>query len=98
MSIRFHLCSADAGWFTQNEKETYSAGVNVTVDGHRLDAHLATGLHHLIKPDTGQNTDELQAPPPLIWHEHSIIEIAGIQHCFQGAVECMWCESHDRIT
>lgn len=30
------------------QRETYSAGVNVTVDGDRLDAHLATGLDHLI--------------------------------------------------
>lgn len=46
------------GWLTQhrfnqgekqNQRETHSAGVHITVDGDRLDAHLATGLDHLIK-------------------------------------------------
>lgn len=34
---------------TQNQWKTYSTGVDVTVDGDRLDAHLATGLDHLIQ-------------------------------------------------
>lgn len=36
--------------------KTYSAGVNVTVDGYRLDAHFATGLDHLVREVGKKNT------------------------------------------
>lgn len=34
---------------TEKQRETHGAGVDVTVDGNGLDAHLATGFDHLRK-------------------------------------------------
>lgn len=60
---------------TQTQWKTYSAGVDVTVDGDRLDAHLATGLDHLIQREKTKhmNGDDgvVTSPSPLMLHEHS---------------------------